>query len=279
MPTETVTPAASSTKTETPKSDLAAAHAAGQSRAATPPPGAGAPGAGGAPDAAAQKAAADKAAADAAAAAAAAAGKAPSWHPTDDKAAAEKAAADKVAADKAAAEKTAAEAAAAAKVTDPAKFEIKPPEGAKVEPALLEKYRGLAKDLGLSQEQMQKLYDRNLAEEKTAQEQTMNMVRLNDQRAGEKLVQSWGAQAVENDALLKRAWDAIDPTQAVRNGLKHVGLLNWDVANNALVEFAKKNLREDSMGAQTVGKSVKKPSSPEEAFAQGYKDRAKAGAK
>lgn len=283
MPIGTETPAAPSTKPETKTSDLAAAAAAGQSRAATPPPaGAGAPPPGGAADAAAQKAAADKAAADAAAAAAA--GKGPSWHPpADEKKPAEGSPEAKAAADKAAAEKKAADEAAAAAAKagtpDPTKFEIKAPEGVKVEPALLEKYRTFAKDLGLSQEQMQKLYDRDSAAEKAAYEGAINQARLNDERAGTELVKKWGAQAVENDALAKRGWDVLDPTGAVRQGLKHVGLLNWEVATNAIVEFARKHLKEDSAAAPSVGRSVKEPASPEETFAQGYKDRAKKGAK
>lgn len=276
MPIETATPAATSTKTEPKTSDLAAAAAAGQSRgAAAPPPAAVAPGAGGAPDAAAQKAAADKASADAAAA-----GKGPSWHPKDEGAKPADEAA-KAAEAKAADEKKAAEAAAAAPAAkDPTKYEIKAPEGVKVDAALLEKYRGFAKTAGLSQEQMQACYDRDFATQKAGEEAVRNEMRTTDERWGKELVTSWGPQAAENDALAKRGWDAVDPTGAVRKGLKEVGLLNWPVATNAMVEFARSNLKEDSLAALSVGKSAKTPLPPEEAFAQGYKDRAnKKGAK
>ena len=266
MTTPIAPPAATSPNTSVTTSDMA--KAAGLKPPAAPPPPApktevtppAAP-----PDAAAAKAAADKAAADAAA------GKTPSWHPPkeaetpEQKAAAEKAAADKAVADAAAAAAKAAE----------VKLEIKLPEGVKVEQAQLDKHLALAKELGLSQAQTQKLFDTQMAGEKAALEATHRNIRETDERWAKELVQGWGADAVKNDVLAKRGWDTIDPSGALRKGLQQVGLLNWPVATNAIVEFAKR-LGEDGLGAPSVGKSNKAPLSPEKELERRYKESDKA---
>jgi chemotaxis protein histidine kinase CheA len=264
MPNETVTPAATSTKTAVPVSDLTAAAAAGAaSKVSAPPPPV--------PDAAAAKASADKAAADAAAGAAAGDEKPPSWHPPKDEAA-------KAAEAKAAEDKKVADAAAAAKVAAEVKIELKAPEGVKVEQAVLDKHLALAKELGLSQVQAQKLFETSLTAEKAAGEAQKKQMADIDAKWAKDLVQGWGADAVKNDVLAKRGWDAIDPSGALRKGLQQVGLLNWPVATNAMVEFAKK-LGEDSIGAQSVGKSKKEPLAPEAEFERRYKEAEKAAKK
>lgn len=158
-----------------------------------------------------------------------------------DKAAADKATADKAAADKAAADKAAADKSAADKAAQkvvPEKYEFKFAEGTKLDSELVGQLEGIAKELGLSQEEAQKVADlgpklaakmqsEQQAAIKGVQEQWLKDAQADKEFGGEKLQ--------ENLGVAKKALDAFG-SPALITLLNETGLGNHPEVIRAFIK-------------------------------------------
>lgn len=116
--------------------------------------------------------------------------------------------------------KPAAPAAEAAKPAEPAKapeaFDLKAPEGVTLEPAALEGYKNLAKELGLTSEQAQKFIVRDQAAQKASRDGFVAQLDSLDKANLAKLKDRWGEKFPEMSEKVKRVFDYADPKGVFR---------------------------------------------------------------
>ncbi len=152
--------------------------------------------------------------------------------------------------------------------TDPAKpvvpteFTLKAPEGVKLEPAVLEGYKTLSKDLGLTSEQAQKLYERDLAAAQVAHKEGVASLQQQDAAWFGELQTKWGDKFKERAVTVSRAYDYADPDGSFRASLKQAGLLN----NPRLTEFVEKFgalFKEDNTAVGTTAVPKAKDTRPQ----------------
>ncbi len=163
------------------------------------------------------------------------------------------------------------------KPTEPEKFDLKLPDGVAMEPAALEGYKALGKDLGLTSKQTQALLDRDLAAQKASQEGVMKQIQAQDATWLGQLRSTWGDKFAERSATVSRAYDYADPTGAFRKKLEAAGLLN----NPDLVEVVERfgNLfKEDKIPSGATGVPREKDNRPQqERLADEFRKLNKAG--
>ena len=116
------------------------------------------------------------------------------------------------------------------KKTQEIKYEFKAPDGQAVDQALAEKVKSFSKELGLSLEQAQKVYDRDVSLH--AGFQTEGLASMKEQNA--KWFQELKADREfgndkfgENSEAVKRAFEYGDPDGSVRKGLTEAMHENW----------------------------------------------------
>jgi hypothetical protein len=115
-------------------------------------------------------------------------------------------------------------------------FTLKAPEGVKLEPAVLEGYKTLSKDLGLTSDQAQKLYERDLAMTQESHREGVASLQRQDAAWFGELQNKWGEKFQERSITVSRAYDYADPDGSFRASLKKAGLLN----NPLLTEFVER---------------------------------------
>lgn len=163
---------------------------------------------------------------------------------------------------------------AATPATVPAKteeFNLKAPEGVTLEPAVLEGYKTLSKDLGLTSEQAQKLYDRDFAAQQTAQKEAVLGLQKQDAVWAGELQTKWGPNYKERSIMVSRAYDYADPTGEFREKLSRAGLIN----SPDLTEFVEKFgelFKEDRIPSGATGIPKPKDNRPQqERLAEAFK--------
>ena len=124
----------------------------------------------------------------------------------------------------------------AAPVKEPEKFDLKVPDGVKMEPAALEGYKNLSKELGLTSEQTQKLLDRDLQAQKTSRESLTQQIQKQDADWAGEIRTKQGEKYAEFEATVSRAFDYGDPDGSFRKALGEAGLLN----NPRLIGFVER---------------------------------------
>ena len=117
------------------------------------------------------------------------------------------------------------EAKAAEKPTVPEKYEFKAPEGSELNPVVMAKFEGVAKDLGLSQEAAQKVLDAMGPEIVSAQKAQVEAIKTQWAESAKTDKEFGGDKLNENLAVAKKALDAFGSPE-LRMLLNDTGLGN-----------------------------------------------------
>lgn len=171
--------------------------------------------------------------------------------------------------EKAAADAAAATAAKAKADAEKKTYELKAPEGVKMEAAALTKFAGEMQALGVPAEQAQKLLERDLAAQKAQEKSIQGQLKANDQAFVKALQSEWGDKFAENSEHVKRGFEDFDPTGKIRAGLKAAGLINWPEAVRAMERHGRR-IAEDKLFNPAVGKAGDPKMSPEDKIKQQY---------
>lgn len=156
----------------------------------------------------------------------------------------------------------------------PDKFELKAPEGTNMEAAALEKFGTEMKSLGFTQEQAQKLLERDHGAQKARVQAEQTFMKAKDKEWLGEVKNTWGtAKFAENSEHAKRGFDFLDPDGAMRKDMEAAGLAHWPKMVYA-AERLGRALGEDKIGVRTeTTRSVEKKN-PEAALKDQYRDAA-----
>lgn len=160
----------------------------------------------------------------------------------------------------------------------PQKFELKAPEGTSVDSAALEKFGTEMKALGFSQEQAQKLLERDLTAQKTRTQAEGDFMKAKDQEWLGEVKGTWGtAKFAENSEHAKRGFDFLDPDGTMRKDMERAGLAHWPKMVYA-AERLGRAIGEDKIGVRTeTTRSIEGKKNPEQALKDQYRDAAQKG--
>jgi hypothetical protein len=129
----------------------------------------------------------------------------------------------------------------AEKKTD-VKYEFKVPEGKEVDKALAGKVESFAKELGLSPEQAQKVYDRDASDRVAYETNALAAMEAQNSQWYQELKadKDFGGDKIgENSELVKRAFEYADPDGSVRKGLTNSKHENWPPLVKMMHRFGK----------------------------------------
>ncbi len=147
--------------------------------------------------------------------------------------------------------KPAAEAGAATDKKEPEKFSLKAPEGSSMDASILDAFGAQMQQLGVNQDQAQKLLEQRYGEQKVAEEAAAAQDRnwLEDLRADKEY---GGKNFNENAEATKRAWDFIDPDGAIRREMAKMWVGNYPPLQKGMAKFGKR-MMEDKLHTGAVG--------------------------
>lgn len=141
----------------------------------------------------------------------------------------------------------------------PAPFALKAPEGATIDPAVLEGYKVLSEKLGLTSEQAQKVYDGDLERVK---EYHAAKVKQDQTWLGE-LRTEWGPKFQERSITVGRAYDYADPDGSLRKILAQEGYLNHPALTKFVERFGDL-FKEDKISSGATGVPKEKDTRPQQ---------------
>lgn len=171
-----------------------------------------------------------------------------------------------------AAAKPAADPAKPAEPAKPEKVTIKAPEGVSVEAAVLEKFGADMSALGVTQDIAQKLFERQMAEQKASRDADFEAMKATNEKWGQQLKAEWGEKYVENAELTKRGFDFVDPDGSMRKELEGINAQNWPKLLNGIRKVGEM-LREDKLHVPTTNAVPEKKLTSEQKLAEGYRER------
>ena len=122
------------------------------------------------------------------------------------------------------------------------KYEFKVAEGKEVDKALAGKVESFSKELGLSPEQAQKVYDRDAAERVSYETNALAAMKAQNTAWYQELKadKEFGGDRIgENSELVKRAFEYADPDGSVRKGLTNSMHENWPPLVKMMHRFGK----------------------------------------
>lgn len=161
------------------------------------------------------------------------------------------------------AEGKAAEPAKAAESNDkkePEKYSLKAPDGSSMDAKALETFGAQMQQLGVTQDQAQKLLEARHAEQKAAEADGWKAIRAQDQKWLSELQQDkeYGlANFGKNAERTKRAFDFIDPDGSMRREMADIGVSNWPKLMKGLAKFGAR-MEEDNLHTGANGVPAEK---------------------
>lgn len=141
----------------------------------------------------------------------------------------------------------------------PVKFTLAAPKGSSMDAAVLEKHGAEMQALGITQDQAQKILERDFqaAQARDAKNRA-DLVEF-DKQSLNGLREAWGDKFVENSQLVKTGLDYLDPSGALRKDLERVGVAYYKPLAEAWAKVGKL-LAPDRMDApQTSSQKGGKP--------------------